>query len=101
MTLNIIKGKSNEDSEYSAALVESNGKVYCAIPLDHDNSHPTDEVIKKKKKSSYNIEQDAKIIQFKPWDKVAKRIDSYALIIMPFLFIVISIIYWTTYLCQG
>ena len=95
----MCKGKSNEDSEYSAALVESNGKVYCAIPIDHDNSHQTDNIVKKK--TNCNIEQDAKIVQFKPWDKQAKQIDRYALVIMPLLFMVISIIYWTTYLCQG
>jgi hypothetical protein len=92
-------GKTNEDSEYSAALVESNGKIYCAIPMDHDASHQMEDFFKKK--TSYRFEQDAKIIQFKPWDRQAKQIDRYALVVMPMLFLVISVIYWTSYLCQG
>ena len=83
-------------------MVESNGKVYCAIPLDHDNSRPNDEISNDlKKKSNYNLEQDAKIVQYKPWDKEAKQIDKFALVAMPILFMVASIIYWTTYLCKG
>ena len=94
-----LLGKSNEDSEYSAALVESNGKVYCAIPVDHDASHELDGFLKKR--TTYKFEQDAKIIQFKPWDRQAKQIDRYALVLMPTLFFIISVVYWTCYLCQG
>ena len=39
-------GKTNDEPEYNAALVESNGRIYCAIPVDHDATHPIENILK-------------------------------------------------------
>ena len=92
-------GKTNDEAEYNAALVESNGRIYCAIPVDHDATHPIEDILKPR--PNYHIEQDATIIQYKPWDKQAKCIDKVALILMPSLFLIVSTMYWSTYLYMG
>ena len=92
-------GKTNDEAEYNAALVESNGRIYCAIPVDHDATHPIEDILKTR--PNRLIEQDATIIQYKPWDKQAKCIDKVALILMPSLFAMVATIYWSTYLYMG
>ena len=92
-------GKTNDEPEYNAALVESNGRIYCAIPVDHDATHPIENILKKK--PNLPVQKDAKIVQYKPWDKQAKSIDRIALILMPLLFLMVSAIYWSTYLYIG
>ena len=92
-------GKTNDEPEYNAALVESNGRIYCAIPVDHDATHPIENILKKK--PNLPVQKDAKIVQYKPWDKQAKCIDKIALILMPLLFLMVSAIYWSTYLYIG
>ena len=92
-------GKTNDEPEYNAALVESNGRIYCAIPVDHDATHPIENILKKK--PNLPVQKDAKIVQYKPWDKQAKCIDRIALILMPLLFLMVSAIYWSTYLYIG
>ena len=54
-----------------------------------------------KKRPNHNVQQDAKIIQFKPWDKEAKIIDRYAMVLMPILFLIVAVIYWSSYLYMG
>ena len=80
-------------------MVTSNGRIYCAIPIDQDSSHPMDDILKKR--PNHNVQQDAKIIQFKPWDKEAKIIDRYAMVLMPILFLIVAVIYWSSYLYMG
>ena len=92
-------GKTNDEAEYNAALVESNGRIYCAIPVDHDATHPIEDILKTR--PNCLVEQDATIIQYKPWDKQAKCIDKVALILMPSLFLMVATIYWSTYLHMG
>ena len=92
-------GKTNDEAEYNAALVESNGRIYCAIPVDHDATHPIEDMLKTRPHCP--IQQDATIVQYKPWDKQAKCIDRIALILMPSLFSIVSAIYWSTYLYIG
>ena len=94
-----ILGKTNDEPEYNAALVESNGRIYCAIPVDHDATHPIENILKKK--PNLPVQKDAKIVQYKPWDRQAKCIDRIALILMPLLFLMVSAIYWSTYLYVG
>ena len=92
-------GKTNDEAEYNAALVESNGRIYCAIPVDHDATHPIEDMLKTRPHCP--IQQDATIVQYKPWDKQAKCIDRIALILMPSLFSIVAAIYWSTYLYIG
>ena len=92
-------GKTNDEAEYNAALVESNGRIYCAIPVDHDATHPVEDILKTR--PNCLVEQEATIIQYKPWDKQAKFIDKVALILMPSLFLMVATIYWSTYLHMG
>ena len=92
-------GKTNDEAEYNAALVESNGMIYCAIPVDHDATHPIEDILKTR--PNCHVEQEATIIQYKPWDRQAKCIDKVALILMPSLFAMVATIYWSTYLYMG
>ena len=92
-------GKTNDEAEYNAALVQSNGRIYCAIPVDHDATHPIEDMLKTRPHCP--IQQDATIVQYKPWDKQAKCIDRIALILMPSLFSIVAAIYWSTYLYIG
>ena len=83
----------------STLLVDSNKKLYCPIHLDNKITHHTDNMIRKE----YNggIKEPAKTIKVITFDEKAKTIDKYALIMMPILFIVTSIFYWTTHLRKG
>ena len=67
--------------------------------MDHDATHPIENILKKK--PNLPVQKDAKIVQYKPWDKQAKCIDRIALILMPLLFLMVSAIYWSTYLYIG
>ena len=82
---------------YSASLVESsNRKLYCARRIDNNITHQPEDVAKK----MYNddIKQKAKSMHFNSFDEKAKKIDKYALVMMPMLFMVTSILYWSTHL---
>ena len=82
-------------------MVDSNGKTYCSVTKDH--SQTINDAINASK--SNNVDeiklQDVKVIQIKSWEKQAKTIDKFAIIIMPFLFTLISIIYWLRFASFG
>ena len=85
---------------YSASLVESsNRQLYCARHKENYITHQFEDMAKKK----YNddIKQRAKIIHLNSFDEQAKKIDKYALVMMPMLFMVTSILYWSTHLRKG
>ena len=85
---------------YSASLVESsNRKLYRARYIGNNIPHQTEDV--GKKKYIDDIKERAKIMHFNSFDEKAKKIDKYALVMMPMLFMVTSILYWSTYLCKG
>ena len=82
-------------------MVGSNGKANCSISKDHVqiindaiDATKSNKLIKTKLK-------DVKIIQIKSWEKQAKTIDKYAIIVMPLLFTLISIIYWLIFVTLG
>ena len=78
-------------------MVDSNGKTNCAAK-DHLQT------IYDATRSNKLIEtklKDVKVIQIKSWEKQAKTIDKYAIIIMPLLFTLISIIYWLSFASLG
>ena len=85
--------------------------MYCEIPIENETLNSTHSITLNdtlnsinnatKKDQSYDLEHDAKTVQYKPWEKQAKQIDKYALILTPLLFLIVSIIYWTSYLSNG
>ena len=84
---------------YSTTFVESNGKLYLARWFDHNTSHQIDEVVKKYEHCG--VKKGTKINLLNSFDEKAKKIDKYAILLMPIVFTLISIVYWTTYLRQG
>ena len=93
------KGNLDGDFICSALLVESNEKFHCPRHIDNNIAHQTDDMIKMM--YDEHMKQKAKIIRFNSFDEKAKKIDKYALVIMPILFMVTSILYWTTHLRKG
>ena len=96
-TIGIQQSKYGNLSE----LVDSNGKTYCAVTKDHAQS--IDDNIERSKLNKYTETKvnDVKVIQIKSWEKQAKTIDRNALVIMPLLFILISVVYWTSFITMG
>ena len=94
-----IDGNLDEDFIGSALLVESNEKFYCPRHIDNKTANQTDNMIKMMYDD--HMKQRAKIIRFNSFDEKAKKIDRCALVIMPILFMVTSILYWTTHLRKG
>ena len=92
-------GKSIEEAEYSAALVESSGEGLPANPIDNDASDPVNGIVKKRR--NYDKEDEAKITSRTSWDKQAKNFDRCALVLMPLLFLLVSTTYCTSYLWSG
>ena len=93
----ISTGKISKKSKERAASVESN----CAITGSNDILHPSEDDSDVKGNTLNNIKQGDKTVQVKSWDRQAKKIDRYALVLMPLLFSMIATIYWSTYLCMG
>ena len=96
---NLIFFESNDFFFYSLALVKSSAKVLPLMPVDNDASDPVDGITKNP--HHYDIEHEAKLVQFKPWDKQAKQIDRCALVLMPLLFLLVSVLYFASYLSSG
>ena len=82
-------------------MVDSNGKVYCAVTKEGAQS--IDDTIETTSSNNVNetILKDVNVIQIQSWDKQAKTIDRHAIIIMPLIFAVIVIIYWTSFVFIG
>ena len=82
-------------------MVDSNGKVYCAVTKEAAQS--IDDTIETTSSNNVNetIPKDVNVIQIQSWDKQAKTIDRHAIIIMPLIFAVIVIIYWTSFVFIG
>ena len=95
----ICKESLDEEFMYSASLVESNRRLYCARHIDNNITDHTEDMTKKKYID--DIKQRTKIIHFNSFDEKAKKIDKYALVMMPVLFMVTSILYWSTHLRKG
>ena len=85
---------------YSASLVESaNRKLYYTRHIENNITHQTEDMTKKKYHD--DITQRAKIMHLNSFDEQAKKMDKYALVMMPMLFMVTSILYWSTHLRKG
>ena len=82
-------------------MVDSNGKTYCAVTKDHSQTINDAMDATKSNKVTETRLKDVKVIQIKSWEKQAKTIDQYAIIIMPLLFTLISVIYWLSYITLG
>ena len=82
-------------------MVDSNGRTHCGVTKDHLQTinYAIDET-KSNKLTEIKVD-DVKIIQSKSWEKQAKTIDQYAIIIMPLLFTLISVIYWLSFVSLG
>ena len=84
----------------SIELIEQNGKVYSATTNELDSTFDQVAKILKKVEGERNKEV-SHLVKFQSWDKQAKRIDRFALLLMPMLFSVVTVVYWTTFLCLG
>ena len=82
-------------------MVDSNGKTYCAVTKDHSQTINDAIDATKSPKVTETKLKDVKVIQIKSWEKQAKTIDQYAIIIMPLLFTLISVIYWLSFVTLG
>ena len=82
-------------------MVDSNGKTYCAVTNDHSQTINDAIDATKSTKVTETKLKDVKVIQIKSWEKQAKTIDQYAIIVMPLLFTLISIIYWLIFVTLG
>lgn len=82
-------------------MVDSNGKVYCAITKEQAQSMDETIEITKCKNVNETKLKDVNVIQIQSWDKQAKTVDRHAIIIMPLIFATISIIYWTSFVSMG
>ena len=82
-------------------MVDSKGRKYCGATKNHFQTinNAIDET-KSNKLTEINVD-DVKISKIKSWEKQAKTIDHYAIIIMPLLFTLISIIYWLSFVTIG
>ena len=82
-------------------MVDLNRKTYNGVAKDHSQSINDAIDATKSSKLTETKLQDVKINQIKSWEKQAKTIDQYAIIIMPLLFTLISIIYWLSFVTLG